>query len=84
MVDEVSLPIWMPGRCLGTTRILVRGPAGPRVGAMAAPTPRVQVYNTQYGGVTQVVVPPTLYETVQALGWGMCTLQTPGSWGSGP
>ena len=78
VVDEVSLPMWMPGQCLGTTPILVRGPGGPRVGAMAAPAPRVEVNNTKYGDVTQVVVPPTIYETVH---WGtttreICTLYT--------
>ena len=36
---------------------------------MAAPAPRVEVYNTRYGDVTQVIVPPTIYETVQALGY---------------
>ena len=69
VVDEVSLPMWMPGRCAGTTPILVRGPGGPRAGAMVAPAPRVEVYNTQYGDVTQVVVPPTMCETVQAPGY---------------
>ena len=39
VVDEVSMPMWMPGRCSGTTPILVRGHGGPRAGAMAAPTP---------------------------------------------
>ena len=58
VVDEVSLPMWMPGLCSGTTPILVQRPSGPRAGAMAAPAPRVEVYNTQYGDVTQVVVPP--------------------------
>ena len=70
VVDEVSLPMWMLGQCSGTTPILVRGPGGLRAGAMAAPAPpRVEVYNTQYGDVTQVVVPPTIYEMVQALGY---------------
>ena len=36
---------------------------------MAAPAPRVEVYPTQYGDVTHVVIPPTVYETVQALGY---------------
>ena len=36
---------------------------------MAAPAPQVEVYPTQYGDVTQVVIPPTVYETVQALGY---------------
>ena len=36
---------------------------------MAAPAPQVEVYNTRYGDVTQVIVPPTIYETVQALGY---------------
>ena len=54
---------------LGDHPILVRGPGGPRAGAMAAPTPQVEVYPSQYGGVTQVVVPPSIYETVQALGY---------------
>ena len=36
---------------------------------MAAPAPQVEVYPTQYGDVTQVVVPPSVYETVQALGY---------------
>ena len=36
---------------------------------MAAPAPRVEVYNTQYGDVTPAIVPPTIYETVQALGY---------------
>ena len=69
VVDEVSLPMWMPGPCSGTTPILVRGPGGPQAGAMAAPAPQVQVYPTQNGDVTQVVVPPTVYETVHSLGY---------------
>ena len=58
VVDEVSLPMWMPSQCSGTIPILLRGPGGPRVGAMAAPAPLVEVYTTQYGNVTQVLVPP--------------------------
>ena len=69
VVDEVSLPMWMPGPCSGTTPILVRGPGGPRAGAVAAPAPQVEVYSTRYGDVTQVVIPPTVYETVQVLGY---------------
>ena len=69
VVDEVSLPMWMPGQCSGITPILVRGPSLPRAGARATPAPRVEVYPTQYGDVTQVVVPPKVYETVQALGY---------------
>ena len=34
-----------------------------------APAPQVDVYPTQYGDVVQVVIPPTVYETVQALGY---------------
>ena len=69
VVDEVALPMWMPGQCSGTTPILVRGPGGPRSAAAAAPAPRVEVYTTLYGAVAQVVVPLTVYETVQALGY---------------
>ena len=69
VVDEVAMPMWMPGQCSGTTPILVRGPGGPRSAAAAAPAPRVEVYTTLYGAVAQVVVPPTVYETVQALGY---------------
>ena len=49
--------------------------AGPLLGepraaaAAAAPAPQVEVYPTPYGAVVQVVVPPTVYETVQALGY---------------
>ena len=68
--------MWMLGQCSGTTPILVRGPGGPRAGVMAAPTPEVQVYTTHYGDITQVVVPPTLYETVQALGYHLGDLYT--------
>ena len=60
--------MWMPGLCSGTTPILVRGPGEPRAGPVVAPAPQVEVYPTQYGDVTQVVVPPTVYETVQAVG----------------
>ena len=49
--------------------ILVRGRGGPRAGAVSAPAPQVEVYPTQYGDVTQVVIPPTVYEMVQALGY---------------
>ena len=69
VVDEVAMPMWMPGQCSGTTPILVRGPGGPRSAAAAAPAPRVEVYTTLYGAVAQVAVPPTVYETVQALGY---------------
>ena len=58
VVDEVSLPMWMPGQCSGTTPILVRGPSLPRARAQVTPAPRPEVYPTQYGDVTQVVVPP--------------------------
>ena len=64
VVHEVSLPMLMPGHCSGTTPILVRGPGGPRAGALAAPAPQGEVYPTRYGDVTQVVVPPTVYKTV--------------------
>ena len=47
----------------------MRGPGGPRAGAQAAPSPRVEVYHTQHCDVTQVAVHPTIYETVQALGY---------------
>ena len=63
------MPMWMPGHCSGTTPILVRGPGGPCAAAAAAPAPQVEVYPTPYGDVVQVVVPPTVYETVQALGY---------------
>ena len=73
VVDEVFVPIWMRGPCSGTTPILMRGPGGPRAGAVAAPAPGVEVQPTQYGDAMQVVVPPTVYATVRALGyyhWG--------------
>ena len=57
VVDEVSMPMWMPGPCLGT----------PRARAAAAPAQHVEVYPTQYGDVVQVVIPPTIYKTVQPL-----------------
>ena len=63
VVDKVSLPMWMPGHCLGTTPILVRGPSLPLVGAQATPTLRVEVYT----GMSRKWLP--LYETVQALGY---------------
>ena len=69
VLDEVALPMWMPGQCSGTTPILVRGPSGPRSATGAAPAPRVKVYTTLYGAVAQVAVPPTVYEMVQALGY---------------
>ena len=69
VVDEVAMPMWMPGPCSGTTPILIRGPPGPRAGAAAAPAPQVEVYPTPYGNVVQVVVPPVIYETVHALGY---------------
>ena len=45
----------------GPTRTPGRGGGGPR--------PQVEVYPTQYGDVVQVITPPTVYETVQALGY---------------
>ena len=69
VVDEVSMPMWMPGPCSGTTPLLVRGPSGPWAGAAVAPAPQVEVYPTQYGNVVHVITPPTVYETVQALGY---------------
>ena len=38
VVNEVSMPMWMPGPCSGMTLILVRGLGGPRAGVMAAPS----------------------------------------------
>ena len=69
VVDEVAMPMWMPGPCSRTSPILVRSPGGPRAGAAAAPAPQVEVYWTPYGSIVQVVIPPTIYETVQALGY---------------
>ena len=69
VVDDVAMPMWMPSPCSGTSPILVRGPGGPRAGAAAAPAPQVEVYPTQYGNVVQVIMPLTIYETVQALGY---------------
>ena len=69
VVDEVSMSMWMPCPCSGTTPILVRGPGGSWVGAAAAPAPQLEVYPTRYGNVVQVVIPTTVYETVQALGY---------------
>ena len=42
VVDEVCMPMWVPGPCSGTIPILVRGLGGPRVGAAAAPAPQVE------------------------------------------
>ena len=69
VVDEVSMPMWTPGPCSGTTPILVRGLCGCWVGVVVAPAPQVEVYPTQYGDVVHVVIPLTVYETVQALGY---------------
>ena len=69
VVDEVAMPMWMPGPCSGTTPILIRGPGGARARAAAAPAPQVEVYPTPYGNVVQVVIPPVIYETVHALGY---------------
>ena len=69
VVDEVSMPMWMPGPCSRMTPIPVWGLGRSRVGAAAAPAPQVEVYPTQCGDVVQVVIPPTVYETVQALGY---------------
>ena len=69
VVDDVAMPMWMPGPCSGTSPILVRGLGGPRAGVAAALAPQVEVYPTQYGDVVQVIIPPTIYETVQALGY---------------
>ena len=82
VVDDVAMPMWMPGPCSGTSPILVRGPGGPRAGAAAAPAPQVEVYPTQYGDVVQVIIPPTIYETVRALSYhhlGDCTRGTTAS-----
>ena len=68
VVNEVSVPMWMPGQCSGATPLVVRGPDRPRAGAMVSGAPRVEVYNTEYGNITQVVAPPTIHATVHALG----------------
>ena len=44
-------------------------PAGRERGQWRPPAPRVEVYNTLYGDITQVVVPPTIYEMVHTLGY---------------
>ena len=69
VVDQVSMPMWMPGPCSGTTPIVVRGLGGSRAGAAAAPAPQVGVYPNQYGNVVQVVTPPTVYKARRALGY---------------
>ena len=38
-------------------------------GRWRPPPPKVEVYPNQYGDVTQVVIPLTVYETVQGLGY---------------
>ena len=55
--------MWMPGH--------LNAGAGPKQAkhAPAAPAPPVEVYPTKYGDITQVVVPPKVYETIQALGY---------------
>ena len=63
------MPMWMPGPCSGTTPNLIRRPEKPRAGGAAAPTPQVEVYQTPYGNVVQVVVPPVIYKTVHAHGY---------------
>ena len=50
-----------PHRGAGPKRISGRGGGGPH--------PQVEVYLTQYSDVVQVVIPPTVYEMVQALGY---------------
>ena len=85
-VDDVSLPMWMPGQCSDTTFMLVLGMRRPRAGPPATPSPQLEVYPTPYGDVTQVLVPPKVYETVQALGYhcgGICTPRTTKSSGTG-
>ena len=68
VVEDVAMPMTMPGLCSRTSSILIRGPGGTRAGAAAAPAPQVEVYPTKYGDVVQVIIPPTVYETVPALG----------------
>ena len=45
------------------------GPWRTTSGGNGTPCPQVEMYPTQYGDVTQVVIPVTVYETVQALGY---------------
>ena len=39
VVDDMAMPMWMPGPCSRTSPILIRGPSGPRAGEAAAPAP---------------------------------------------
>ena len=68
VVDDMAMPMWMPGPFSGTCPILVRGTGGPRAGAAAAPAPQVDEYPTHCGGVVQVIIPVTIYEPVKAPG----------------
>ena len=45
------------------------GPWRAESGGDGSPRPQVEVYTTQYGDVMHRVVHPTIYETVQALGY---------------
>ena len=49
--------------------ILLRGTGRPRAGALVAFAPRIKVFTTRWGDATQAVVPLTIYQAVQALGY---------------
>ena len=87
VVDEVSVPMWMPGQCSGTTPILVWGPSRPRAGAPTALTPKVEVYPTCMETSRRWSYPPRSTRRYRLWGitiWGIYTPRITKLLGSGP
>ena len=84
VVDEVSLLMWMPGHCSGTTPMLVRGPSKPRAGV---PAPPLEVYPTSMATSRRWSFPPRSMRQYMIWGttiWGACTPRSLGRRGAGP
>ena len=65
VVDEVSLPMWLPGQCTGTSPVTGAGPKPPKGGA-GGPYSSGQSVPRPVWDVTQVV---KVYETVHTSGY---------------
>ena len=64
VVTEVNLPVWLPGTCSGTSHILVkhRAKAGPTAG------PEQLLWDTEYGPIRAVLVPPNVHNMAVGMG----------------
>ena len=70
LVDQVGLPMWLPGHCSGTTPILVPPPPSRSAGKPDHTSPpAVTTHNTTYGTATHVQLPRAISSVARVLGY---------------